>query len=278
MTLKGKSISREDGLGTGVTQVRVLNAGALQIRTVPGITASAFLRTSETGFTVRAENPQQRASEGKETVTLGVRLTGRFPSALAGGPAADAAGGKTAPAVVVFSDVDMLTGPLAAAAPAGGNADLVLSTLEELTGSVSLASIKARGRIIRPFSAVDRMEEDFEDATASAAAALQAEIAAGESELAGLARKSREGEESLLKEEILRSRKLTEAKVARAKEELAALQHRKRAMVESHFTAWKVFILLAGPVLVLLIPASVLAARLLGRVEWTKRKPWTRGI
>jgi len=49
-------------------------------------------------------------------------------------------------------------------------------------------------------------------------------------------------------------------------------------MVESHFTAWKVFLLLAGPVLVLLIPASVLAARLLGRVEWTKRKPWTRGI
>jgi len=106
----------------------------------------------------------------------------------------------------------------------------------------------------------------------------QAEIAAGERELATLARKSREGEEFLLKEEILRSRKLTEAKIARAKEELAALQHRKRAMVESHFTAWKVFILLAGPVLVLLIPASVLAARLLGRVEWTKRKPWTRGI
>ncbi|NPV05505.1 MAG: GldG family protein [Syntrophaceae bacterium] len=288
MTLKGKAISREDGLGTGVTQVRVLNAGALQIRTVPGITATAFLRSSETGFTVRADNPQQRASEGKETVTLGVRLTGRFPSALAADAAAEAPGtggskppaaaGKTAPAVVVFSDVDMLTAPLAAAAPAGGNADLVLSTMEGLTGSVSLASIKARGRIIRPFSAVDRMEEDFEDATASTAAALRAEIAAGERELASLARKSREGEESLLKEEILRSRKLTEAKIARAKEELAALQHRKRAMVESLFTAWKVFILLTGPILVLLIPASVLAAHLLGRAEWIKRKPWKRGI
>jgi hypothetical protein len=150
--------------------------------------------------------------------------------------------------------------------------------MEGLTGSVSLAGIKARGRVIRPFSAVERMEESYEDATAHAIASLESEIAAGERDLSTLARKSQEGEESLLKEEILRSRKMTEAKVARAKEELAALQHKKRAMVESLFTKWKVFILLGGPALVLLIPAVVVVGRLFGRVDLSKRKLWTRGI
>ena len=283
MTLKGPAITHEDGLSTGVNQVRVFNAGSLRIRAVPGIAAAVLLRTSETGYTVRADDPQQRASEGKEIVTLGVRLTGNFRSALEGEPVSDSqkagapAAGKSAPAVVVFSDVDMLTVAMTTGAPAGGNADLLLTTMEGLTGSVSLASIKARGRIIRPFSAVDQMEEHYEDATAPAMASLQAEIAAGEKELNTLARKSQEGEESLLKEEILRSRKMTEAKVARAKEELAALQHKKRTMVENLFTKWKVFILLGGPALVLLIPAVVLAGRLFGRVDLSKRKLWTRG-
>jgi hypothetical protein len=235
------------------------------------------------------DNPQHRASEGKELLCLGVRLTGSFPSALASDSAQnapkagpEAAAKKAAAVVVVFSDVDMLTGPLAApesaTALAGGNADLVLSTMESLTGSVSLASIKARGRIMRPFNAVDRMEENYDQSTAPTVAALQSEIAAGERELNSLARKTQDGEESLLKEEILRSRKMTETKISRAREELAAIQHKKRVMVEGLFTKGKAFILLAGPVAVLLIPALMLATRLFRRIELPKRKLWSRGI
>lgn len=293
ITLKGSAIQHTDGLNAGVTRVRVFNAGSLQVKAVPGITATTLLRGSDTGYTVRAESAQQRASSGREDLCLGVRLTGTFRSTLEADPATDApkaaepAGtkapdAKTLSTVVVFSDVDMLTGPLAApegaTAVTGGNVDLVLSTMESLTGSVSLASIKARGKVIRPFSAIDRMEDSYDDATAATVAALQAEIAAGEKELGTLVRKSQGGEESLMKEEILRSRKMTEAKISRAKEELAAVAHKKRVMVESLFTKWKVFILLAGPLAVLFIPAVVFATRLFGRFEGTMRKPWTRGI
>ncbi len=293
MALKGNAIRHEGGINTGVTRVRVFNAGTLKLKAVPGITAYILLRTSETGYAVRTDNTQQRASEGKEAVYLGVRLTGSFPSALANDPAQNApkagpeagakpAAGEAAAVVIVFSDVDMLTGPLAApesaTALAGGNADLVLSTLESLTGSVSLASIKARGRIMRPFSAVDRMEENYDQSTAPTVATLQGEIAAGERELNSLARKTQDGEESLLKEEILRSRKMTETKVSRAREELAAIQHKKRVLVEGLFTKGKAFILLAGPLAVLLIPALMLTTRLVRRLELPKRKLWTRGI
>jgi hypothetical protein len=282
LTLKGPAIVGEGILNAGVSQVRVFSAGSLRIRPVPGIAAAVLLQTTETGCTVRADDPQQRTSEGREAVVLGVRLTGSFRSALEGGPVSDPqpaaapVAGKSV--VIVFSDVDMLTGPMTAAAPAGGNADLLLATMESLTGSVSLASIKARGRIARPFSAVDRMEERYDESTAAAIDALQAEIAAGERELGALARKSQEGEESLLKEEILHGRKKAEAKIARAKEELAALQHGKRAMVESLFTKWKLFILMGGPALVLLIPAAVLAGRLFAGMDRFKRKSWKRGI
>ncbi len=293
MALRGNAIHHEGGINTGVTRVRVFNAGTLKLNAVAGITADALLRTSETGYTVRVDNPQHRASEGKELLCLGVRLTGSFPSALASdsahkAPKADPEAGakpaarKAAAVVVVFSDVDMLTGPLAApesaTALAGGNADLVLSTMESLTGSVSLASIKARGRIMRPFNAVDRMEENYDQSTAPTVAALQSEIAAGERELNSLARKTQDGEESLLKEEILRSRKMTETKVSRAREELAAIQHKKRGMVEGLFTKGKAFILLAGPLAVLLIPALMLTTRLIRRLELPKRKLWSRGI
>jgi ABC-type uncharacterized transport system involved in gliding motility auxiliary subunit len=293
MALKGNAIHHEGGINTGVTRVRVFNAGTLKLKAVAGITAEPLLRTSETGYTVRVDNPQHRASEGKEPLCLGVRLTGSFPSALASDSAKDApkagpeagmkpAAGKAAAVVVVFSDVDMLTGPMAApesaTALAGGNADLVLSTMESLTGSVSLASIKARGRIMRPFNAVDRMEENYDQSTAPTVAALQSEIAAGERELNSLARKTQDGEESLLKEEILRSRKMTETKISRAREELAAIQHKKRVMVEGLFTKGKAFILLAGPLAVLLIPALMLATRLFRRIELPKRKLWSRGI
>ncbi len=296
LTLKGNAIQHiqhADGLNAGLTRVRVLNAGTLQIKAVHGITATPLLQTSDAGYTVRTDSPQQRAATGKEDLCLGVRLTGTFRSALEGYPVTDApkvaepAGtkppeDKAAATVVVFSDVDMLTGPLAApesaTAFAGGNADLVLSTMESLTGSVSLASIKARGKVIRPFNAVDRMEENYDQSTAPTVAALQGEIAAGERELNSLARKTQDGEESLLKEEILRSRKMTEAKVSRAREELAALQHKKRVMVESLFTKFKVFILLAGPLAVLLIPAIMIATRFFKRIELPKRKLWTRGI
>ncbi|HEX9158024.1 MAG TPA: GldG family protein, partial [Syntrophales bacterium] len=188
LTLKGNAIYHADGLNAGVTRVRVLNAGTLQIKAVPGITATPLLQASDAGYTVRTDSPQQRAATGKEDLCLGVRLTGTFRSALEGYAATDApkvaepAGtkppeGKAAATVVVFSDVDMLTGPLAApesaTALAGGNADLVLSTMESLTGSVSLASIKARGKVIRPFSAVDRMEDAYDEATAATVASLQ---------------------------------------------------------------------------------------------------------
>lgn len=292
MALRGNAIHHEGGINAGVTRVRVFNAGTLKLKAVAGITADPLLRTSETGYTVRVDNPQHRASEGKEPLCLGVRLTGSFPSALASDSAQDApkagpeagvkpAAGKAAAVVVVFSDVDMLTGPLAApenaTALAGGNADLVLSTMESITGSVSLASIKARGRIMRPFNAVDRMEENYDQSTAPTVAALQSEIAAGERELNSLARKTQDGEESLLKEQILRSRKMTETKVSRAREELAAIQHKKRVIVEGLFTKGKAFILLAGPLAVLLIPALMLATRLFRRIELPKRKLWSRG-
>lgn len=282
MVLKGKALNREEGLNTGVTRVGVLNAGKLQLKAVPGITAAPILRTSETGYTVRVDGATQRVSEGNETVLLGVRLTGTFRSALSGEPSPIPPNSgaqdepkpeamKRTPVVVVFSDVDMLVNAVTtldgATSLNSGNADLVLATMESLTGSVSMANIRARGNVMRPFSKIDRMERDYDQALAPTVATLQAEITAGQRELESLARKAPQGEETLLKEDILRNRKMIEGRFTRAREELAAIHHNKKAMVERLCTKWKGFIVLAGPALVLFVPALVLAAGLLRRIQ-----------
>ena len=247
MALRGHAVSHEDGVNPGIDLVRVLNAGKLQVKPVSGITATPLLRTSESGYTVRADAANHRVSEGNETVLLGVRLTGTFRSAFAGDPstdkAADAvagpAGSKGNPVVVVFSDVDMLTNAMArpeAALVSGGNLDLVMATMEGLTGSVSLAAMKARGKIIRPFTALDEMERDFDRSVAPAVSELQSNIAAAESELQGLARKSNDGEEILLKEEIIRNNKIIEGKISRTREELAGIQHEKKEKTRTTFS------------------------------------------
>jgi hypothetical protein len=251
MALKGPAVSHEDGVNPGVDLVRVLNAGKLQVKPVPGITATPLLRTSESGYTVRADGTIHRVSEANETVLLGVRLTGTFRSALAGDPPTDKTADASAkpavskgnPVVVVFSDVDMLTNAMArpeAASVTSGNLDLALATMEGLTGSVSLAAMKARGKIMRPFTALDEMERDFDRRIAPAVSELQANIAAAESELQGLARKANDGEEILLKEEI---------------------QHTKKETTDGLLSQFKIFILFAGPALVLSIPALVIIVR-----------------
>ncbi|HTZ40904.1 MAG TPA: GldG family protein [Syntrophales bacterium] len=284
LVLKGKAVNHENGLNPGVSRVGVLSAGKLQMKAVPGITATPLLQTSETGYAVRADGTMQRVAGGNETVLIGVRLTGVFSSALSGEPppAAGAPTGskpeaKREAAVVVFSDVDMLvnamTAPDGATASGDGNADLVLATMENLTGSVSLASIKARGTIIRPFDAVDRLERAYDQSVAPAVANLQAEIASGQKELDSLARKAPQGEETLLKEELLRSRKMIEGKMARAREELASIHHNRKALAEKLFTIWKASIVVASPALILLVPALVFAAGLLRRIHRSGRIP-----
>jgi hypothetical protein len=283
MALRGHAVNHEDGVNPGVDLVRVLNAGKLQVKPVSGITATPLLRTSGSGYTVRADGTNHRVSEGNETVLLGVRLTGAFRSAFAGDPpsgkTADAsagpAGSKGNPVVVVFSDVDMLTNAMArpeTASVSGGNLDLVMATMESLTGSVSLAAMKARGKIIRPFTALDEMERDFDRSVAPAASEIQAGIASAESELQGLARKSNDGEEILLKEEIIRNSKTIEGKISRAREALAGIQHAKKEKTDGILSQFKIFIVFAGPALVLSIPALILIVRFI--LKRLRRKQW----
>ncbi len=160
LALKGNAIHHADGLNAGVTRVRVFNAGTLQIKAVPGITATPFCN-HPSGLHRPNGQPAAKGSRRKGRPLPGCSSHGNLPQRPGGGSGNrcpescrtcrdKAPGRQSRRAVVVFSDVDMLTGPLAApesaTALAGGNADLVLSTMESLTGSVSLASIKARGK------------------------------------------------------------------------------------------------------------------------------------
>jgi len=290
MALRGHAVNHEGGANPGVSLVKVFSAGKLQIKPVAGITSTPLLRTSESGYTVRADGTMQRTSEINEAVLLGVRLTGSFRSAVAGEPPGAPAQGaqngtkptgrKGNPVVVVFSDVDMLTGAMIlpeAASVDGGNLDLVLATMEGLTGSASLAMIKAKGTIMRPFAALDEAERDFDRSVAPIVTGLQAEIAAVESALRNLAIKGPGGEEALLKEDLLRKRKILEGKISRARDELGAIHQTKKEATDGLLSWLKILVVFAGPVVVLLIPALAMTLRLAMRLSRLRRKQWATG-
>jgi hypothetical protein len=116
------------------------------------------------------------------------------------------------------------------------------------------------------------MERDFDRSVAPAASEIQAGIASAESELQGLARKSNDGEEILLKEEIIRNSKIIEGKISRAREELAGIQHTKKETTDGILSQFKIFIVFAGPALVLSIPALIIIVRFI--LKRLRRKQW----
>jgi len=75
-----------------------------------------------------------------------------------------------------------------------------------------------------------------------------------------------------LKEEILRNRKVIEGKISRAREELAGIQHAKRETTDGLLSQFKIFIVFAGPALVLLIPVLILIVRF--ALKRLRRKQW----
>ncbi|MBS3764848.1 MAG: GldG family protein [Planctomycetes bacterium] len=85
-------------------------------------------------------------------------------------------------AVVVFSDVDMISDMIAyqdtffGKSAMGDNPALVLNTIEFLSGNQNLISIRSRGQFQRPFKVVDKIEADAEQATAQKVQALESKI------------------------------------------------------------------------------------------------------
>ena len=224
--------------------------------------------------------------DGLEPVTMSYLITGRFKSAFPDGvtvddgddskkdddakPAKHLTGLTEASddcAVVVFSDVDFISNMIAYSSSFFGmavaldnNSDLLLNTIDDLSGSSELIGLRSRGNYERPFVVVENIREAAEKETAEEEGKIKEEIAGFQNELSKIVSSAKEGEEQLVKASILEQKKDLNLKIRRAERQLREIQLTRVAKINTLRNKLQNFNTLPGPVLALVV-AIILGIR-----------------
>ena len=263
-----------------------------------GLEYVPVMSTTSKGNTWRINSPHElmmpdyaefmrRFIDGSKPVTMGYRVSGRFKSAFPDGieVAAEAADAEqkeqsdeapkaeritglteaTEPgAVVVLADVDFISDIVAyqrtffGLTTVGDNSALVLNTLEDLSGSANLISIRSRGNFKRPFTRVDAIEAQADAETAEEEAKIVAQIKGFEQQLNERIR-SLEGENKgeLINQTILEEKRSIELQLLEAERRLRDVKMHKRERIEGLKVQLRNFCTLPGPALTLLIAVAL---------------------
>jgi ABC-type uncharacterized transport system involved in gliding motility auxiliary subunit len=254
------------------------------------IERTPLIMTTAKGNTFKASSPydlqmldasalMKSFSEGTKPVVMGYLLTGKFKSSFPDGilavsdsKAEDANKPKSKTrimglaqatqncAVAVFSDVDFITDSLAyyrnpvfGNIVVGDNSALLMNTIDDLSGSTDLISIRSRGNFRRPFTVVDQIEEEAEAETADEVAKLNAEITGVEDELKTLVNSANEKEKQVIGSSLVRKTKDLELKKLKARQQLRQVKMQKRQRIEALGNKLRAFNMLAAPAVILLI-------------------------
>ncbi|MDI6450795.1 Gldg family protein [Anaerobaca lacustris] len=142
-------------------------------------------------------------------------------------------------AVAVFSDVDFLSDQMAYANSlfgkmvVGDNSALLMNTIEDLSGSGDLISIRSRGNYRRPFTVVDEIERQAERETDDEVALINAQIEGFNLELQNLATSDQAAEqEEVIGSSIIEKRRQLELKIREAQRQLREVNARRRERIE----------------------------------------------
>ena len=254
------------------------------------IERTPLIMTTAKGNTFKVDSPfdlqmldppalMKKFTDGTKPVVMGYLLTGKFKSCFPEGimlvsesQNEDANAPKTKTrivglthaskdcAVAVFSDVDFLSNSLAyyrnqifGNIVVGDNSALLMNTIDDLSGSTDLISIRSRGNFRRPFTVVDQIEEKAEAETADEVAKLNAEITGFENELRTLVNASNEKERQVIGSSIAQKTKDLDLKKLRARQQLREVKMQKRQKIEALGNKLRAFDMLAAPVVILLI-------------------------
>lgn len=289
--LNKQSFNKENIVTAKLNQVRMLFAGTLEetdtgngnerdIEKVPLVSTTSKGNTWSVSsqYELMMPNPSglmRQFTEGTEPVNMGYLVTGRFESAFPEGiEVKDESDPNSEPrhlsglseaetdcAVAVFSDVDFISDMLAyqplplglGQTPFGDNAALLMNTIDYLTGSSDLISIRTRGNYQRPFNVVDRIEAEAEKGTAEEEERINAEIAGFTNELNKLLSSADEKQQDVIGSSILEKRKELELKIRKAQRKLRQVKMNEREDIEQLGSSLRNLNTLPGPALVLVI-------------------------
>jgi ABC-type uncharacterized transport system involved in gliding motility auxiliary subunit len=226
----------------------------------------------------------QKFVDGTRPVVMGYLITGRFRSAFPDGieikpdsqptdanepakPPVHVTGLAEAAencVVAVFSDVDFITNgmayyqnPLFGNIIVGDNSALLINTIDELSGSNELISIRSRGNFRRPFVVVDEIEAKADAETAEEVAKLNAEIDGFENELRTLINSTDKEQQQIIGSSIAQKKKDLELKKLQASNQLQEVQKQKIQSKEHLGNVLRAFNMLAAPAVILVIAVAL---------------------
>ena len=169
-------------------------------------------------------------------------------------------------AVVVFSDADFISDQIAyrnaffGKMVVGDNSALVLNTIDDLSGSGDLVSIRSRGNFKRPFVVVDEIERKADEETREEVNKINAEIAGFQSQLQSILASAKEGQEGVIGSSILQKQRDLELKQREAQKQLNEVKLIRRERKEHLGNLLRAFNMLMTPAVILVI-AIVLGIR-----------------
>jgi ABC-2 type transport system permease protein len=163
-------------------------------------------------------------------------------------------------AVIVFSDVDFLTDQMAYAnsffgkMTVGDNAALLVNAVEELGGSGDLISIRSRGNYKRPFTVVDKVEQEAERETADEVSLINLQIEGFNQKLQELVSSAKgEDKEAVVGDAIVQQKRDLELKIHTAQRQLRAVQAKRRERIEQLGSNLKMLDVVSIPAVVMVI-------------------------
>ncbi|MBN2020285.1 MAG: Gldg family protein [Sedimentisphaerales bacterium] len=298
------AFSSDSVITAQLNSVRVLFAGVLNEIGTPddanakeNIKRAALAKTTPKGNSFELDSTYEitmlkpsvlmkKFVDGDKPVVLGYMLTGRLKSSFPEGidieqdskskdpnepakPPFHVTGLTEASsdcAVIVFSDVDFISDPMAYSNTIFGkivvadNSALLMNAIDALAGSSELISIRSRGGVRRPFTVVDKIEAQADAETAKEVEKINAEIAGFEEELKKLVTSANEEQKQIIGGSIVQKTKDLELKKLRARRQLREVNMKKRQRIEQLGNKLRAFNMLAAPAVILII-AVVLGLR-----------------
>lgn len=215
LQVRPENFNQEDAVTAQLRIMRITSGGAIQETGIDGVTVTPLIQTTRDLMlidttTLRRRDDPSRLLETFEPSgvrqNLAVRISGRARSAFATIPAQNADNDPNANPnapkppeppqlnegninVVVVADVDMLTDAHVvnqAGQPVSNNGDFLVNAVENLAGGGALIGLRGRGLSHRPFTTVERIEDEARSKYFAKEQHLEAELAETQGQLARL--------------------------------------------------------------------------------------------
>ena len=261
------------------------------------ITKTSLMTTTNAGnsFSISNQYELMMASElmrkfipGNKPVAMGYLITGRLKSSFPDGIKIDSespdpndpnetvtttrqvAGLNEAAedcAVVVFSDVDFMSDPLVfepwifGRRMFGDNSTLLFNTIDVLSGSTDLVSIRSRGSFKRPFIVVNEIRKIAEAETAEEVERLKQQITALKKQRETLSSTAQEGQDEVIGNPNIQEQQKIDMKVLEAERQLIKVQRKRRERIELLGNRLRNVNMLLAPAFILAIAIALGAYR-----------------